>query len=184
VSPDFKPDDNRPTPLVFAARKGDLEIARLLIDKGADVNLTPSSCFPQLTNITSNPYYIGGPLHEADVRQGVDEVGRGPGHAALHRMRPELLRVLKLLEDRLGPADLHAAVGFAGGRVAQFAEARVPGARVVPAVRRLAGEFGRHLEPPDREPRIEPLEECAQARRHDPATDEYDVGRVGDGSGR
>ncbi len=65
VSPDFKPDDNRPTPLAFAARKGDLEIARLLIDKGADVNLTPSSCFPQLTNITSNPYYIGGPLHEA-----------------------------------------------------------------------------------------------------------------------
>ena len=127
---------------------------------------------------------IVGPLHEADVRHGVDEVGRGPGHAAFDSVGPELLGVFELLEDRQGPADLHAAVGLAGGRVAEFTQAGVAGAGVVPAIRRLPGKFGRHLEHPDREPRIEPLEECAQARRHDATAEEHDVGRPGDGGVR
>ncbi len=62
VGPDGKLKDSRSTPLVVAARKGDLELARLLIEKGADVNLMPLRCFPQLRK---GEYYIGGPLHEA-----------------------------------------------------------------------------------------------------------------------
>ena len=62
VSPDGKLKDSRSTPLVVAARKGNLELARLLIEKGADVNLMPLRCFPQLRK---GEYYIGGPLHEA-----------------------------------------------------------------------------------------------------------------------
>ena len=64
---------------------------------------------------------VGRSLHEADVRHGMDESARLSRHAARDRMRPELLRVLELLEDRQRPADLHAAIRLAGGCVADLA---------------------------------------------------------------
>jgi hypothetical protein len=90
-------------------------------------------------------------------------------------MGPELLRMLELLEDRQCPADLHAAVGLEGGRIAEFAEPSVAGARVVPAIGGLAGKLGSDFDDVDREPRLELLEHRRQARRHDAAADQQHV---------
>jgi len=66
TSPDGKQGDVIPkqiTPLVIATRRGDVETAKLLIESGADVNLIPRECVPNLA--TETPVAIGGPLHEA-----------------------------------------------------------------------------------------------------------------------
>ena len=121
---------------------------------------------------------IVGPLHEADVRHGVDEVGRGPGHAAIDSVGPELLGVLELLEARQGPADLHAAVGLAGGRVAEFTQAGVAGAGVVPAVGAFLGELVRDLVHLEGELGLEALEQGGEVGGHDAAADQDDIGRL------
>ena len=70
---------------------------------------------------------------EAHVRDVVDERLRIVQHLAVDLVGPELLGDLEVLVDRHRLADIHRAVrGLAG--VVQFAERRVTGARVVPAV--------------------------------------------------
>jgi hypothetical protein len=112
---------------------------------------------------------------EADVRHGMDEGRRRSDHAGPDGVRPELPRVLELLEDSERPLDANAAVGLAGRRVAQLAQSGMAGAGVVPAVGRLARKTGGDLEHADREPRLETLEQSRQARGHDAAADEQHV---------
>ncbi len=66
TSPDGKTAGEAPelsTPLLVAVRGDKLEIARMLLEKGADVNLMPRRCMPH-ANVSAD-LYIGGPLHEA-----------------------------------------------------------------------------------------------------------------------
>lgn len=51
------------TPLIIAARNDNQELAKLLIDKGANVNAIPSRCIPHTD--PSSTFYIGSALHEA-----------------------------------------------------------------------------------------------------------------------
>ncbi len=58
------------TPLIFAAREGDLESAKLLIDAGADVNETSEYGWTPLLTATNNRHYVLGKYlveHGADV---------------------------------------------------------------------------------------------------------------------
>jgi hypothetical protein len=121
--------------------------------------------------------HVGVALHEADVWHRMNEFRRVSRHAACDRMGPELPRVFKLLEDLQRPGDVDAAVGLAARRIAEFTEPGMTGARVVPAVGRLAGEVGSGFDDPDRKPRLQPLEHRRQTCRHDPAPDEQDVAR-------
>jgi ankyrin repeat protein len=65
VKQHFEPYDDQPTLLMFAAHNGDLAFARLLIDKGEDVNRTMSYASYQDKPLPINTKYIGGPLHDA-----------------------------------------------------------------------------------------------------------------------
>ena len=114
-------------------------------------------------------------VNEAEVLHGIDEL-RGPvDHAGGQRVAPKLFRAFKLLEDLDGVGDVDGAVGFAVGRVAEFADAGVTGAGVVPAVGTFLGEIGRDLVDLDFEGRLEALEQRGEVGRHDAGADQNDI---------
>ena len=60
------------TPLIFAAREGDLESAKLLLDAGADINQTTEYGWTPLLTATNNRHYVLGKFlmdHGADVNK-------------------------------------------------------------------------------------------------------------------
>ncbi len=64
------------TPLVFAAREGDIEIARLLLDAGADVNQTTEFGFTPLLTATQNRHYrLGNFLLERGADPNIENKG-------------------------------------------------------------------------------------------------------------
>ncbi len=78
-------------------------------------------------------------VHKADVGDGIDKLARVVRQAFRHGIAPELLRMLELLENLDDLADIDRPVCLARRRVAQLADAGVPGAGVVPAVRTFLG---------------------------------------------
>jgi hypothetical protein len=77
-------------------------------------------------------------VHEADVRDRVQEVADVGQDPVLVRVGPELPGDLELLVDVDGLGDVDAAVGVLR-RVVQLAQRRVAGAGVVPRVAALGG---------------------------------------------
>jgi len=96
-------------------------------------------------------------------------------HAGGHGVAPKLFGALELLENLDGIGDVDRAVGLAVGRVAEFADAGVAGAGVVPAVGALLGEIIGDLVDLDFEALIEALQSTAEVRGHDAATDQDNI---------
>ena len=102
------------TPLLFVARNGDLETARVLVDAGADVQDTEASGASALVIAAHSGH---GPLGIYLLEQGADPNAAEAGYTALHaavlRGQVELVEVLL---DR--GADLNAVIehGTAGRR--------------------------------------------------------------------
>lgn len=114
-------------------------------------------------------------VHKADVLDRVDEVLRPLRHPARDGVAPELLRVFELLENLDHLVHVHRTVGFALRRVAQFADARVARARIVPAVRAFLREPVGDLVELDGEARIKALQQSPEICGHDAAADQDDV---------
>lgn len=113
---------------------------------------------------------------EAHVRDVVDERLRIVQHLAVDLVGPELLGDLKVLVDRHRLADIHRAVrGLAG--VVQFAERRVTGARVVPAVGAFFGDLVQALDHLDGPAWFQFVQIGTQGGAHDAATDQEHVDR-------
>ena len=115
------------------------------------------------------------PVHEADVLDLVDELTGIVRQAVRHGIAPELLGMFELLEDLDDLGDIDRAVRLALRRVAQLADAGVPGAGVVPAVRAFLRQFIRHLINLDLQPGFQALEHRSQVGGHDAAPDHNDI---------
>ena len=83
------------TPLLFAARHGDVDSARLLLDAGADVNDTAADGNSALVLATMSDH---APLGQFLLERGADPDASGAGYTALHaavlRSQPGLVRAL------------------------------------------------------------------------------------------
>ena len=83
------------TPLLFAARHGDVDSARLLLDAGADANAPAADGNSPLVLATMSAH---GRLAELLLERGADPDASGAGYAALHaavlRSDPGLVRAL------------------------------------------------------------------------------------------
>src|SRR5690606_2622879 len=93
-----------------------------------------------------------------------------------HGAGPEEARLLELLEDLDRVGNIHRAVGGLGRGVAEFADAGVAGAGVVPAVGGFLRELLGHLVNLDAQLRVEALEQGAEVGGHDAAADQDDIG--------
>ena len=82
---------------------------------------------------------LGLAVNKAEVLHGVDELGGPVDHARGEGVAPKLFGALELLEnlDRIG--DVDGAIGFLVRGVAEFADAGVAGAGVVPTVGTFLG---------------------------------------------
>ncbi len=116
-----------------------------------------------------------GALHEADVRDGVEEAANVAHDVVLVGVGPELTGDLELLVDidRLG--DVDGAVGVLRG-VVQFAQRRVAGSGVVPRVTALRGGGIEPFHQGDGPIRFDQTQQRTQRRAHDSRSDQYDVG--------
>jgi hypothetical protein len=93
-------------------------------------------------------------MHEAHVRNRVEEAAHVGQHAVLDGVGPELARHLELLVDVNGLADVDGAVGALRG-VVQLTQRGVPGARVVPRIAALGGRCVEPLDERDRPVRLQ-----------------------------
>ena len=83
------------TPLLFAARSGDRESARLLLDAGADLHGTAADGNTALVVATMSGHgRLAEFLLELGADPDADAAGYGPLHAAVLRPDPELVRAL------------------------------------------------------------------------------------------
>ena len=89
------------TPLLFAARNGDVETARVLVDAGADVQDTEASGASALVIAAHSAH---GPLAIYLLEQGADPNTAGAGYTALHAavLRSQVQLVEALLEHKHG----------------------------------------------------------------------------------
>ena len=113
-------------------------------------------------------------VHEAHVRDRVDEllgIGEDP---VVDRVRPELPGDLELLVDVDGLADVDAVA--LGRGVVELAESRVAGARVVPRVAALGRGGVESLEGGDRPVRLQLTQDRAERCAHDARTHEHYIG--------
>ena len=117
-------------------------------------------------------------MHEANVRNCTNEIGWGLHDAARDDMAPKLLRVLELLENLERASDVHRAVGLARWRVAQFANAGMTSACVVPTMGGFLSKLIGDLKHLNLQAWLQALEHDAQIGRHDAAADEDHIGIV------
>ncbi len=82
-------------------------------------------------------------VHEAEMRHRIDEILRVRDFPLATAWLQKRRDLLELLEDPDRLAHLHRAIGLAERRVTQLTNASVPGARIVPAVRRLLRDIVR-----------------------------------------
>ena len=115
------------------------------------------------------------PVDEAEVGDGVDALAAIFENASARGVSPELLGVLKLLEDLEGFGHFDLAVGAVVGGVAQLANARVSSAGIVPAIRGFLAKRLGHLVELNFEGGVQLFEHGAQGGGHNAATDENDV---------
>ncbi len=120
--------------------------------------------------------HVVGAVHEADVRNRVDEVlgiGQDP---VVDGVGPELARDLELLVDvdRLG--DVDGAVGLGRGGVVQLAQRGVTGSGVVPGIAALRRGGVEPLESGDRPVGLQLTQQRAEGGAHDACTDEHYIG--------
>ena len=94
------------TPLLFAARNGDVETVRVLVEAGADVDDTAASGTSALVIAAHSGH---GPLGSYLLEQGADPNAAGAGYAALHAavLRSQVQLVEALLDHG---ADANAVV--------------------------------------------------------------------------
>jgi ankyrin len=90
------------TPLLFAARHGDVETARVLLDAGADVNDGAASGTSALVIAAHSGH---GPLGIYLLEQGADPSAAGAGYTALHAavLRSQIELVAALLDHGADP---------------------------------------------------------------------------------
>ena len=112
---------------------------------------------------------------EAHVGYRIDEGPWVADETLGHHVGPELARDLELLVDGHCLGGVHRSV-LAGGRVVQFAQGRVAGARIVPGVGALEAGDVEPLEEGDGPVRLELPQEGSERRAHDASADQYDVG--------
>ena len=105
-SGNFKMAHGGSTPLLFAARNGDIETARMLIDAGADVQNTDASGASALVIAAHSGH---GPLGIFLLEQGANANASGAGYTALHAavLRSQVELVQSLLDHG---ANLNAVV--------------------------------------------------------------------------
>lgn len=90
------------TPLLFAARQGDVETARVLVEAGADANDAQASGVSALVMAAHSGH---GPLAMYLLEQGADPNAAEAGYTALHAavLRSEVELVTALLEHGVDP---------------------------------------------------------------------------------
>jgi uncharacterized protein len=102
------------TPLLYAARDGNLEMARILVDAKADVNRpSANGTTPMVVAITNNHIELAMYLleHGADVNAADDFYKRTPLYAAVEMRNPDYVRdTAPPLPDRVEPMELISAL--------------------------------------------------------------------------
>lgn len=111
------------------------------------------------------------PVDKAEVLDRVDELFGLIDHALGDGVAPKLFGAFELLKNFDRVADVDRAVGFAVGRVTEFANTGVAGAGVVPAVGTFLGEVLGHFVDLERKLRIEAFEQSGEVGGHDAAAD-------------
>ena len=111
-------------------------------------------------------------MHKTQVRDGVNKLLRVVHHAGGHGVAPKLLRVLKLLEDLDRFSDVYRSVGLPFRRVAQLANAGVPGPRVVPTVRAFLRQPVSDFIELDGKSRLQTLQHCREMSGHHSAANQ------------
>jgi hypothetical protein len=86
-----------------------------------------------------------------------------------------LFGALELREYLDGLRDVDPTGFFAMWRIAQFAESRVSGTSIIPAIRTLLGHFGGDLIYLNAKGWFDAPENCPQIRRHDPGANQDDI---------
>ncbi|MEI9815053.1 MAG: ankyrin repeat domain-containing protein [Acidobacteriota bacterium] len=98
------------TPLLYAAREGSLDAAKVLIAAGADLNLAePDGVTPVVMALINAHYDLAGALLEAGANPNVqDRYGRSPLYTAIdmYTMEPSGTRPAPRTEDRLNGFDI------------------------------------------------------------------------------
>ena len=117
-------------------------------------------------------------VHEADMRNGVEETAHVRQQPVLDRIRPELPCHLELLVDLNRFVDVDRAVGPLR-RVIQFAQPRVTGACVVPRVAALGGRAVQALDQRHRPVRLHLPQQCTERGGHDAGAHQHHVGLCG-----
>ena len=114
-------------------------------------------------------------VHEGDVRHGIYEPAGILDHPATHGVAPEIFGLFKLIENLDCLGHIHLAVSAAVGRVAQLANARVPGAGVVPAVGTFLRQLGGDFIELNLQVRLQIFQHAPQRGAHHAAADQNDV---------
>ena len=117
---------------------------------------------------------VVGALHEAHVRDGMDEGFRRPYGAGLYEVRPELPREVELDIDLERLRDVDAPIAARRG-VVQLAERGVARTGVVPGARAFLGLLLQDFEHLDSEVGLKLLQHDPQGGAHDAGADQNDV---------
>ena len=117
-------------------------------------------------------------IDETDVSHLIDEVAGTVDHSLAESVGPELFRLLELLKDLNRLCNINCSIRLTAGRIAEFTNARMPRASIVPAVRTFLGDFVRHLVELNSQIRLEPLDHGCKRCRHNAASDQDDIGIV------
>ena len=118
--------------------------------------------------------HVLGTVHEAHVRDRMDEALRVGDCARLHQIGPELAREVELDVHIQCLGNVDRSVG-ALGRIVELAVGRMAGAGVIPGVRALERGAAQRLEHLDIERGFKLLQQHAEGCAHDAGTDEGDV---------